>query len=111
MKLPDGLQEFRVRGVPQAAPVEISAQLPDGGHELARSHFGDGLGQGAEGGEQLRSRVALTHNRSLKHGELARLLRYRPITTTGTVSPGASFAIRVARVTPSDISRTLSGSS
>jgi hypothetical protein len=30
---------------------------------------------------------------------------------TGTVSPGASFAIRLARVTPSVISRRPSGSS
>lgn len=33
------------------------------------------------------------------------------MTNTGTVSPGTSFAIRVARVTPSEISKFPSGSS
>jgi hypothetical protein len=50
-ELPDGLQEFRVRGVPQAAAVEVGAQLANGGHELAGPHFGDNLRQLAQGGE------------------------------------------------------------
>jgi hypothetical protein len=44
MELPHGLKEFCIVGVPQAAPVEIGAQLADGGHELAKSHLGYGLG-------------------------------------------------------------------
>src|SRR5438105_1174569 len=91
--------------------VEIGAQLPDCGHELAGPHLGNDLGQLLEGGKQVHPGVALAHNRSLTPGEPARLRRYRPITTIGTVWPGASFAIRVARVTPSEISRIPSGSS
>ena len=52
MELPHGLKELSIVGVPQAAPVEIGAQLPDGRHELANSHLGDGIGQRLKGSEQ-----------------------------------------------------------
>src|SRR5262249_36247707 len=50
-ELPHGLKELRIRGVPKAAPVQIGAHLPDRGHQLARTHLGDGLGQRSQGGE------------------------------------------------------------
>jgi hypothetical protein len=65
--------------------VEIGAQLPDGGQELARPHFGDNVGQFPKGGEQVRADFAFAHNRSLTRKEPGRARRYRPITTTGTV--------------------------
>ena len=43
LELPHGLKEFFVRSVPQTTPVEVGAQLPNRGHELARSHLGDEL--------------------------------------------------------------------
>jgi transcriptional regulator with XRE-family HTH domain len=110
---PHRFQEFLIGSVPQGATVEVRTYFSHGGDKLSCAHLGDGLAQLLKGGENFRPGVGigLAHNRSFTQGELARLRRKRPITTTGTASPGASFAIRVARVTPSKISRRPSGSS
>jgi hypothetical protein len=50
-ELPYRLKEFRVRGLPQAAAVEIGTQLPDGGQKLTGAHLGDNIRQISEGGE------------------------------------------------------------
>ncbi len=91
--------------------MQVRTHFPDGRHELTSSHFRNKLSQLLQGRKQFRASVIVAHIRSFTFGELARIRRYRPTTITGTVSPGASFAIRVARVTPSVTSNTPSGSS
>jgi hypothetical protein len=75
MELPHGLKELCIVGVPQASPVEIDAQLADGGHELAESHLGYGHGRRLKGSEQFYPRCVFIHNRSVTRGELALLRR------------------------------------
>jgi hypothetical protein len=48
---PHGFQKFRIICVPQAAPVHVRAQFPNGGHELAGPHLGEDLRQLAQGHE------------------------------------------------------------
>ena len=51
-ELQNGLKQFRVAGLPEAATVDVGAQLADGGDELAGAHLRDDLGEFFECGEQ-----------------------------------------------------------
>ena len=50
-ELPHSFQEFLVGRIPQSSPVEVGAQLPDCGHDLALTHLGGDFGQRLEGRE------------------------------------------------------------
>lgn len=43
-ELPDRLKQLRVGGIPEAAPMKIGAELPDGGEEVPDPHLRDDLG-------------------------------------------------------------------
>src|SRR5262249_55605434 len=110
-KLPDCFQKLHVRCVPQTAAVQVGAQFADGRNQLPEAHFRHNFRHRFQGACQLDSGFFLAHNRSFPRGDRTRLRRYRPITMTGTVSPGANLASRSARVTPSAISIRPAGSS
>jgi len=42
--MPDSLEKFGIGSIPEAAPVDISAQLANSTHELATTHLGHDTG-------------------------------------------------------------------
>src|ERR1041385_5832233 len=111
LESPNRLQQFAILRLPKPPPVHVRAQFPHGRQNLSHAHLRRGGCQVPDGIKQFLSDIRITHRMSPTRLERLRLFRNWPATTTGTVTPGANVAIRVARVTPSKISNKPSGSS